>query len=296
MTVPSPSSGKCYPVKLLCEVLAVPRSSLYASLSLGNCAVLLDKRGPKTAQSDEALLDAIRADLAASCFLGEGHRKVWARLRRAGIHVSRKRVLRVMRQHQLLAPTRRVHPHGDKAHEGTIIAAAPDQLWGTDGTRFVTEQEGGSWVFLAVDHFNDEIVGWHVCKRGDRFAALEPIRQGVRARFGVMEKRAAQGLALRMDNGPQYLAEDFRNELKFWGIDPSPTFVGEPEGNGIVERVIGLLKEQCLWGQRWLNLEEARIQIGLFVARYNAQWLIERLGFRAPVEARLDWQAGLSLC
>ncbi|MBI3660074.1 transposase, partial [Candidatus Acetothermia bacterium] len=67
-------------------------------------------------------------------------------------------------------------------------------------------------------------------------------------------------------------------------------------GNGIVERVIGLLKEQCLWGQRFRTLEQARLQIGLFVARYNAQWLIERVGFRSPVEARLDWQARVNLC
>lgn len=295
MSVHSPSTGKTYPVKLLCEVLAVPRSSFYA-LPNSSLARTTHKRGPKTEQSDGELLAAIRADLAISPFLGEGHRKVWARLRRHGLRVGRKRVLRLMREQQLLAPVRRSHEQGDKAHAGTITTAVPDQLWGTDGTRFQTEQEGWSWVFLAVDHCNDEVVGWHVCKRGDRFAALEPIRQGVRARFGVMEKRAAQGLALRMDNGPQYLAEDFRNELRFLGIAPSPTFVGEPEGNGIVERVIGLLKEQCLWGQRFRTLEQARLQIGLFVARYNAQWLIERLGFRSPVEARLDWQARVNLC
>lgn len=169
-------------------------------------------------------------------------------------------------------------------------------MWGTDGTRFLTEQDGWCWVFLAVDHFNDEVVGWHVCKRGDRFAALEPIRQGVQVHLGGVEQEAARGLVVRMDNGPQYLARDFRAELKFLGIEPSPTFVEEPEGNGIVERVIGLLKEQCLWGQRFVDLEEAREQIEAFIARYNAHWLIERLGFRSPVEARVARQAEVVLC
>jgi len=102
---------------------------------------------------------------------------------------------------------------------------------------------GWCWVFLTVDHFNDEVVGWHACKRSDRLAALEPIRQGVWARFGGVGKEMARGLVLRMDHEPQYLAQDFHHELEFLGVEPSPTFIQEPEGNGIVERVIGLLKE-----------------------------------------------------
>lgn len=100
-----------------------------------------------------------------------------------------------------------------------------------------------------------------------------------------MGKGAARGLALRLDNGPQHLAEDFRDELKFLAIESAPKSVEEPEGNGIVERVIGLLKEQSLWGRRLVDLAEAREQTGAFIARYNAQWLIERPGFRSPVEA-----------
>jgi transposase InsO family protein len=79
-------------------------------------------------------------------------------------------------------------------------------MWGTEGTRFLTVQEGWCWICLAVDHFNDEVVGWHVCKRGDRFAALEPIRQGIKVRFGSVGKEVGRGLVMRMDNGPQYLA------------------------------------------------------------------------------------------
>lgn len=87
-----------------------------------------------------------------------------------------------------------------------------------------------------------------MCKIGDRFAALEPIRQGVRKHFGAFGQNVARGLALRMDNGPQYIAVDFRNEIHYPGISLSAAFVDEPECNGIAEQFIGLLKEQCVSG------------------------------------------------
>ncbi len=65
------------------------------------------RRGPQPKVSDEKLLEAIQADLERSPFQGEGHRKVHARLRILdGIRVARKRVLRVMREHELLSPHR----------------------------------------------------------------------------------------------------------------------------------------------------------------------------------------------
>ena len=68
---------------------------------------------------DAALAAAIRRRLAASPFHGEGYRKIWARLRFAGIRTSKRRVLRLMREHDLLAPSRVGRPHGPKAHDGT---------------------------------------------------------------------------------------------------------------------------------------------------------------------------------
>ena len=75
--------------------------------------------------SDEALTSAIRAVLVASPFHGEGHRKVWARLRHGGIRTSRRRVLRLMRAHDLLAPTRVGTPRGPRVPgSGRLIRPA----------------------------------------------------------------------------------------------------------------------------------------------------------------------------
>ena len=95
------------------------------------------RRGPKPKISDENLLAAIAADLGASPFEGEGFRKVWARLRvQQGIRVSRTRLRVLMRDNNLLSP-HRARRRDARSHDGTIITAAPNVMWGTDG----------AWVF-----------------------------------------------------------------------------------------------------------------------------------------------------
>jgi len=70
-------------------------------------------------------------------------------------------------------------------------------MWGTDATRFYTKEDGWCWFFGAIDHDIDELVGWHATKIGDRWAALEPLRQGVRHAFGRFAKDVARGLRIR---------------------------------------------------------------------------------------------------
>jgi transposase InsO family protein len=79
-------------------------------------------------------------------------------------------------------------------------------------------------------------------RRGNRFEALEPLRQGVREHLGRFEAKAAEGLAIRHDHGSKYLSDDFQRELRFLGMASSPSFVREPEGNGCAERFIRTLK------------------------------------------------------
>jgi transposase InsO family protein len=247
------------------------------------------KRGPKPVLSDAELLEEIRAVIGSSPFVGEGHRKVTHLLRRKDIRVGKNRVLRLMRENRLLVPVRREHARGDRSHSGTIRTERPDELWGTDATRFWTEQDGWCWFFGAIDHCTSEMVGWHVAKKGDRWAALEPVRQGVRDRFGGFVPKIALGLGLRHDWGPQYTARQFTAELQWLGIRGSPAFVGEPETNGIIERFMRTLKEECIYLHRFQTLEEARAVVGSFIQRYNTQWLLQRHGYRTPAEARQEF-------
>src|SRR5262249_58689528 len=125
------------------------------------------KRGPKTRWSDAEVVAAIRAVLAATPFYGEGYRKIRARLAHRGLAIGGKRVLRLMRVHQLLAPRRLGPPNGGPAHAGTITTTRPDEMWGTDATRLYTQEDGWCWVFRAIHHFADERPGWDTAQVGD---------------------------------------------------------------------------------------------------------------------------------
>jgi transposase InsO family protein len=249
------------------------------------------KRGPQGPCSDEELVGHIRRILTESPFHGEGYRKVWARLRYQGIRTSKERVRRLMREHGLQAPQRVGHPHGPKAHDGVIITERPDEMWGTDATTTVTTGEGQVCVFVAVDHCTAECVGIHASVSGNRFEALEPIRQGVREHFGGFDRGIAAGLTIRHDHGSAYMSDDFQQELTFLGLTSSPSFVREPEGNGVAERFIRTLKENLLWVHHFATVAELIEALRQFQRRYNEQWLIERHGYRSPAQVRRDLTA-----
>jgi putative transposase len=282
----SPSGGKPYGLALVCRVWRVARATVYRHRTPPRQAPPR-RPGPVGAMPDGALVEAIRAVLAASPFHGEGHRKVWARLRHAGVRTSRRRVLRLMAEHDLLAPSRVGSPRGPRSHDGTIIPEAVDEMWGTDLTT-TTTGEGQAAVFVAVDHCSAECVGLHAARHANRFEALEPIRQGVRRCFGTFAEGIAAGLALRHDHGSQYVADAFQKEIAFLGIESSPAFVRAPEGNGCAERFIRTLKENLLWVRTFDTVEELRQALLDFRETYNATWLIERHGFRPPSAARQD--------
>jgi len=280
----SPVTGKPYGLAAVCRVWQLARSGVYRHLSTAP-PPLAQRRGPRGAMSDEALTTAIRGVLSASPFHGEGHRKVWARLRHAGTRTSLRRVLRLMRQNNLLAPTRAGSPRGPRNHDGTIIPDTVDAMWGTDLTTTITG-EGQAAVFIAVDHCSAECVGIHAHARATRFQALEPIRQGVRQHFGGFAPAIAGGLAIRHDHGSQYMSDHFQKELAFLAIDSSPAFVRSPEGNGCAERFIRTLKENLLWVRTFETVEELRQALLAFRKTYNETWLIERHGFLSPAEYR----------
>lgn len=284
------STRRRYGLARVCAVWEVARSTTYEhrrrARAQAEGKVVPRKRGPKTALSDEDLTGKIREVLEASPFVGEGYRKVWARLRHQGVRTSKARVLRLMREANLLAPTRAGNPHGPKAHDGTITTDRPDEMWGSDATQTMTLKEGNATIFVAVDHCTAECVGIHAAKNGNRFEALEPIRQGVASSFGSYERDVAEGLALRHDHGSQYTSDHFQKELRFLGIESSPAYVKEPEGNGCAERFIRTLKEQLIWVRIFETVEELRLALLEFKERYNREWLIERHGHRSPAEVR----------
>jgi transposase InsO family protein len=205
-----------------------------------------------------------------------------------GIRVARKRVLRLMRENLLLSP-HRSRPRDDTPHDRKIITEAPNLMWATDATQIITVRDGKVWLFGTIEHWNAEALGWHVSKRGDRYAAVQAVSMAVRRVFGHVSPSAARGVALRHDHGSAFLADHFHNQIRFWGMTPSYAFVGEPETNGVIERFFRTLKEQIVHGRIYQTIDEVRDAVRDFVARYNAERLIEKNGLRSPSEARAAW-------
>jgi transposase InsO family protein len=285
----STSVNRAFGVQRVMRLLERSRSSVYwARSQRGVLPGPGHKRGPKTTYSDAELTDHIRSVLHGSPFVGEGHRKVWARLRIKGIRTSKQRALRLMRETGLLAPVRAARTLGPRVHDGTITPKKPNEMWGTDATGVWTEREGLVTVFAAIDHATAECVGIHAAKSATRFEALEPIRQGMRKCYGAFDANVATGLKLRHDHGSQYVSNHFQSEIAFLGIESSPSFVRSPEGNGCIERFFRTLKEQLLWVRNFVDAEDVRRAAADWIAIYNEHWLIERHGHRSPADFRRE--------
>jgi len=283
------SARRVYGKARVCRLWDMPRSTHYARQAAARRIVPAGRRGRKPVLPDEALVAEIQAVLAeaeALGFRGEGYRKVWARLRHREIPVSKERVRRLMREHGLQAPHRVGNDRGPRVHDGTIIPDAPNRMWGTDATQVMTRSEGMATVFVALDHFVGDVVGIHAARPGTRFEALEPIHQGIRAYYGPLAASIAAGLVLRHDHGSQYLSHAFQQELRFLGVESSPSFVRTPEGNGVAERFIRTLKEQLLWVRFFDTVEELRQALLEFKERFNRHWLLQRHGYATPAQVR----------
>ena len=282
----SPTTGRIYGKKRVCEIWEFPRSTLYSQKSREPFPK--NRPGPKPKIPDQQLGERIGQDLKASPFKGEGHRKVWARLKRRGVRVSRNRILRVMRERKWLSPHR--SPKGVKrAHNGHIITERPNDMWGTDGVKIETAQEGWIWLFTVIDHWNSECLGWYATKKGDRHAALEAIGRALRYEFGVLQDSIAHGVKLRMDHGSQYISDELLRQIKRWGLKKSFAFVAQPQTNGVSERFNRTLKEQVVYGRIFETVDDVRSAMERFVEEYNRSWILEKLGYQSPLEAKAAW-------
>jgi len=269
------------------SLLDVPRSTYYARKAAEEARqdpANAKPRGRPPLVPDDALLAAIQRVIAESPFVGEGHKKVHVRLRLAGVRATVTRVLRIMRENGLLAPTRLGNAHGPKAHDGSITPSRPDEIWGTDMTQTLLESGLNAAIFAVVDHATSECLGLFAAERGRRFEAVEALRQAVHHRGLKADKDALVGVKLRHDHGSQFIAEYFQKEVTFLGMTSSPAFVREPQGNGTAERFFRTLKENLLWLRRFSDVASLQVALDEFRLSYNVRWLIGRHGYVSPTK------------
>ena len=221
-----------------------------------------------------------------------GYRQVTHRLHRAKIAVNRKRVLRVMRACGLIAKPlrrpkwRRGAAAGDLPNLSRIDVNAPDQLWLTDIT-FVPLR--GRWMYLAVllDAFSRRCIGWAVGTNITAELTLQALRMALASR------RPRAALVHHSDRGSQYGDHRYHDLLAEHGIDQSFSRPGTPT-DPICERFIGTLKREEIWLRSYVDLDDARRSIGVFIDDYNRDRAHSSLGQRSPSEfERMHRQAAL---
>ena len=283
------STRRAYGVQRICRVWERARSSVYARRHATKSRAPRCRRGPVGAAPDAVLVGHIRrvaSNLAVSWrrvpqSLGEAAGRGDPHLEGAGAAVN--------------AGTRPPGPapRGPRARP--------------EGTRR-HDHHGGPRCDVGNGHdgHGDHRRGVGVCVRGGRSlydrvhrppcgqeagAGSRPWSRSVRASANAsapLAKAWAHGLRLRHDHGSNYLADDFQQEVAFFGIESSPSFVREPAGNGVAERFIRTLKENVLWVRSFDTIEELRLALLEFKRTYNEHWMLERYDYRSPAQVRRD--------
>jgi putative transposase len=163
-------------------------------------------------------------------------------------------------------------------------------MWGADGAKVFTVEEGWGRLLVALEHWNMSV---------NRGPDLRPWSQFLkvcwRATAGSVAAAAGRGLSLRMGHGTQYLSNHFRKQIKHWGINASFAFIEQPQTNGVAERFIRTLKEHVIYGRVFQNLQDVRETVRGFVDTYNREWLVEKNGFLSRWQARSQWLAQNSI-
>ena len=225
-----------------------------------------------------------------------GYRRIAAQLRREGEIVNAKRVLRLMREDNLLCLRASPFvPRTTNSHHGFAIVpnltrglrpTGLDQIWVADITYV---RLGEAFVYLAVvlDAFSRKVIGWALDDHLEARLALAALDMALAAR-----NPAPDSLIHHSDRGVQYACGDYTQRLRGRGVALSMSRLGNPYDNAKAESFMKTLKAEEVNGKAYATPEQARRDIGAFIeAVYNTQRLHSALGYKPPVE----FEAGLDL-
>jgi putative transposase len=263
-----------YPIRLVCRLLGVPRSSVYYTPQAG---------------TDEAMLKTALLDLAGE-WPTYGYRRLTAMMKRLGWSVNAKRVRRWMDELGLAgAPPVRTTRTTDSAHafprypnlvKGLRIRH-PEQVWVADITYIRLRDE---FIYLAVvmDVFTRSIRGWHLGRDLDQGLTVAALERALVVAVPAIH---------HSDQGVQYAATLYVERLRKLGVKLSMAAIGEPRENGFAERLVRTIKEEEVDLSDYRDFAEARSQIGHFIdAVYNVKRIHSSLGYLTPQEFEARWR------
>jgi len=263
-------------IERLCRLAGVSRASYYR---------FWRSSAPRT--HDTTVRDAIQR-LALANGPHRGYRLITFQLSQEGLIVNHKRVLRLMRQDNLLCLRRRafVPATTDSKHGWPVVPnlargmqlSGLDQLWVADIT-YIRLQEEFAYLAVILDAFSRRIIGWALQDHLQARLAVDALRMAIDAR-----KPAPDSLIHHSDRGVQYACSDYTELLAAYRIAASMSRVGNPYDNAKAERFMRTLKTEQIDGTLYRNLAHARTDIGAFIEQiYNSQRLHTALGYLTPV-------------
>jgi putative transposase len=262
-------------LSLVCRCLRVTRSGFYAWA-----------RRPESTrtQRDRQLKVLVRASFEASDHR-YGSPRIHEDLLEQGERVSRKRVIRLMREEGLKArmPKRFVcttdsdHdlPVAANVLQREFTAAAPNERWVGDTTEFRLGESGKLYLAAILDLFSRFVVGWAISTVNDRHLTLAALTMALNRRY------PEAGLLHHSDRGSTYASEDYQRRLDAYGITCSMSRTGDCYDNAVMEAFFSRLKIEL--ADRFDTVEQARRELFKYLeAFYNTRRRHSTLGYISP--------------
>lgn len=137
---------------------------------------------------------------------------------------------------------------------------------------------------LVVDCCSRELLGWHLSRSGKSKTAESALEQALIARFGTLGK-VEKSFLLRSDNGLVFTSRSYTALVKSYGLQQEFITPYTPQQNGLIERLIRTLKEQCVHRHRFETLQHASRVIGDWINFYNQKRPHQAIGMKTPAEA-----------
>jgi putative transposase len=247
---------------------------------------------PVEAKTDPGLLPRIEALVEE--FSGYGYRRVTEQLQREGRRVNHKKILRIMRERDLLCrPRRRWVTTTNSNHAfprypnriKEIPITALNQVWVADIT-YIRIQTAFVYLAVILDLFSRKAIGYALSRRIDTALSLQALRMAMETR------RPPMGVIHHSDQGVQYAAHDYVETLQASGFEISMARKGNPYDNAVAESFMKTLKTEEVYLSEYRTLDDVQSRLPYFIEQvYNRKRLHSALGYRPPEEFEALWTA-----
>ena len=164
------------------------------------------------------------------------------------------------------------------------VAGSPNERWATDLCRIWGGRDGWLSLALVIDCYTRELLGWQLSKTGKASTATSALEQALLARFGTLG-RVPERFLLRSDNGLVFSSRSYTQLVRSYGLRQEFITPHCPQQNGMVERLIRTLKEQCVHRHRFESVQHASRIIADWILFYNTQRPHQALKMKTPAEA-----------